>query len=202
MPRLEPEHRSFMQETDRLLRLLNSITSIEITHRRVIAEIIHLRLSILVENHLSVIIGKICCAATYLDGSAPLLLIAQESRARAYAAIKTLNRTNDFSVRWNNGRSIRRGIEHLIAANDHCVSVMLNYGSFLTDMRYIRNHIAHRNDSTRDNFRTLVRRYYGATPPGITSGVLLLSPRVSRPRPLIEIQILTARILIKDLVKG
>jgi hypothetical protein len=85
---------------------------------------------------------------------------------------------------------------------DHCISVMLNYGSFLTDMRYIRNHIAHRNDSTRDNFRTLVRRYYGATPPGITSGVLLLSPRVSRPRPLIEIHILSARILIKDSVKG
>jgi len=79
---------------------------------------------------------------------------------------------------------------------------MLNYGSFLTDMRYIRNHIAYRNCGTRANFRTLVRRYYGATPPGITSGMLLLSPRVSSPRPLVEMHILTARVLIRELVKG
>jgi hypothetical protein len=202
MARLEPERRSFFNETDRLLRLLNSTASIETTHRRVIAEIIHLRLAILVENHLQNIISKICCAASYLDGSTPVLLIAQPSRARAYAAMKSLNRPAEFNVRWNNGRSIRRGVQHIIAANDHCLSVMLNFGSFLTDMRYIRNHIAHRNEGSRTNFRKLVRRYYGATPPGITSGMLLLSSRVSSPRPLVEMHILIARVLIKDLVKG
>src|SRR5258705_4882812 len=192
MPQLEPEHRSFINETDRLLRLLGSTVSIETVHRRVIAEIVHLRLAILVENHLKVIIGKICCAAVYLDGSAPVLLTAQPSLARAYAAIKTLNRTTDFNIRWNDGRSIRRGAQHIIDSNDHCVSVILNYGSFLTDMRYIRNHIAHKNDNSRANFRTLVRRVYCCTPPGMTSGILLLSGRVSRPRPFIETDILSA----------
>jgi hypothetical protein len=156
----------------------------------------------LVENHLQLIISKICCPASYLDGSLPILVTAQPSLSRAYAAMKSFNRTRDFNVRWNNGPSIRQGIQHIIDANDHCVRVMLNYGSFLTEMRYIRNHIAHRNSGTRTNFRTLVRRYYGAMPPGISSGVLLLSPRVSKPRSLLEVHILTARVLIRELVKG
>jgi len=52
---------------------------------------------------------------------------------REQMQIKSLNRAADFHVRWNNGRSIRRGVQYIIAANDHCLSVMLNYGAFLTD---------------------------------------------------------------------
>jgi hypothetical protein len=138
----------------------------------------------------------------YLDGTAPVLQGAtQRSIAAAYAAIKTFRRGKDYTPSWNDGPSIRKGVEYLIDPNDHCIRTLLNYGTFLTDMRYVRNHIAHRNDGTRRNFRKLLVRYYGAVPYGINSGTLLLSERVSRP-PLIEVHIRTARVLIRELVKA
>ena len=124
----------------------------------------------------------------------------QRSITAAYAAMKTYNRTREYNTSWNDAPSIRRGVEYLIHPADHCIRTLLNYSAFLTEIRYVRNHIAHRNDGTRRNFRTLLHRYYGAAPHGITSGILLLSERVSRP-PLIEVNIITARVLIKDLVK-
>jgi hypothetical protein len=201
MPRLHPEYNSFVRETDRLLALLASTTAIGPAHRKVVAEIVHLRLAILLENHLKQLFGKICCGAQYLDGTTPQLLRIQASSSAAFSAMKTLNRTKDHHTRWNDGRGIRSGVEHIINPGDHSISVTRNFGAFLTDVRYIRNHVAHRNEGTRVNFRKLVRRYYGGMPPGINSGILLLSERVSKP-PLIEVHIRTARVMVKELVKG
>lgn len=100
------------------------------------------------------------------------------------------------NLSWNDGPSIRTGFEHIVDAGDHCIAVVRNFGSHFTEMRYIRNHIAH-----RANFRKLVRTYYGAAVPGITSGLLLLSPTVSTP-PLIEVHIRKSRTLIKELLKA
>jgi hypothetical protein len=115
--------------------------------------------------------------------------------------MKTLNRPKAINLSWNDGPSIRTGVEHIVDAGDHCIAVVRNFGSHFTEMRYIRNHIAHRNDGSRANFRKLVRTYYGAAVPGITSGLLLLSPTVSTP-PLIEVHIRKSRTLIKELLKA
>ena len=50
---------------------------------------------------------------------------------------------------------------------EHCITVDRNFGTLFTDIRYLRNHIAHRNDGSRSNFRKLVRRYYGANVPDL-----------------------------------
>jgi len=201
MARLDPELRSFTEETDRLLALLASINPMASLHRKLIAEVVHLRLAILVENHMKIVISKLCCGTCYLDGSTPSLLVQQRSAAAAVNAMKTLNRTKAINVSWNDGPSIRTGVEHIVDPTDHCVTVLRNFGSHFTEMRYIRNHIAHRNEGSRSNFRKLVRTYYGANVPGISSGLLLLSPTVSVP-PLIEVHIRKSRTLIKDLLKA
>jgi hypothetical protein len=115
--------------------------------------------------------------------------------------MRTLNRQKAISLSWNDGPSIRASVVHIINPEEHCITVVRNFGSHFTDMRYVRNHVAHRNDGSRWNFRKLVRRYYGADVPGITTGTLLLSPRVSSP-PLVEVHIRTSRTLIKDLLKA
>jgi hypothetical protein len=201
MARLHPELRSFTEETDRLLALLASITAMASLHRKVIAEIVHLRLAILLENHMKIIMSKLCCGTAYLDGTLPNLLVQQTSAAAAVTAMKTLNRTKAINVSWNDGPSIRAGVEHIVDPVDHCITVLRNFGSHFTEMRYIRNHIAHRNEGSRTNFRKLVRTYYGANVPGITSGLLLLSPTASTP-PLIEVHIRKSRTLIKDMLKA
>jgi hypothetical protein len=201
MARLDVEHRSFFKETDRLLDLLVSMSQLSATHRKIIAEITHLRLVFLVENHLKRIFSKLCCGAPYLDTSSPQLLARQRSATAAIQAMQQLNRAKAINLAWNDGPSIRRNVEHIVNLSDHSISIVKNNGSFLTELRYIRNHIAHRNDGTLRNFQKIVKNYYGATVPSISSGLLLLSPRVSVP-PLIEVHVKTSRILIKDIVKA
>lgn len=201
MARLQPDYRTFYEETDRLLALLGSTTQLGAMHRKVIAEIVHLRLATLIENHVKIIFSKLCCGTPYIDGSAPILLVRQTSAAAALHAMRTLNRPKEIGLSWNDGPRIRDSVVHIIDPTEHCITVIRNFGSHFTDMRYVRNHIAHRNDGSRANFRKLVRRYYGANVPGITAGTLLLSPRVSAPS-LVEVHIRTSRTLIKDLLKA
>jgi hypothetical protein len=201
MARLDPELRSFTGETDRLLALLGSIAGMAAVHRKVIAEIAHLRLAILVENPMKTIFAKLCCGTAYIDGSVPVLMARQRSAAAAVAAMKTLNRSKPINLSWNDGPRIRTGAEHIVDPTDHSIAVLRNFGAHFTEMRYIRNHIAHRNEGSRTNFRKLVRTYYGASVPGVTCGLLLLSATVSTP-PLIEVHIRKSRTLVKELLKA
>ena len=202
MARLNPEYNTFFEETDRLLALLSSCSNMAALHRKLIAEIVHLRLAILLENHMKTIFAKLCCGAAYIDGTAPLLLLApRKSASAAVSAMQILNRAKPFQLSWNDGPKIRNGVQHLLDPRDHSISVVRNFGAHFTEMRFIRNHIAHKNEGTRTNFRKLVRSYYGANVPGITSGILLLSPKVSQPS-LIEVHIRTSRTLIKDILKA
>lgn len=201
MPLLNPEYKSFYEETDRLLSLLSSMPNVLPQHRKLLAEIIHLRLAILLENHMKIIFSKLCCGARYADGSRPALLVPQRSAAAAIFAMQTLNRTKPVKLIWNDGRKIRDGVKHILDPSDHSISILLNFGSHFTEVRYIRNHIAHKNEGTRVNFRKLIQQYYGANVRGITSGVMLLSDRVSKP-PLVEVHIRKSRTLIKQILKA
>lgn len=201
MARLAPDHNSFFHETDRLLALLRSLAGVAPVHRKLIAEIMLMRLSFLLENHLKLIFAKLSCGARYLDGSIPKLQLPRRSMAAALTAMKDFNRPRPRYPIWNDAAEIRENVIHVISANDHCISVMRAYASYITELRYIRNYIAHRNDGTHKNFRTVLRKFYGAVVPGVTSGTLLLSERVSTP-PLMELHIRTSRILIKELLKA
>jgi hypothetical protein len=201
MVRLAPDHASFIYETDRLIALLASIADISPNHQKLIAEIMLIRLSFLLENHLKLIFAKLSCGATYIDGSAPMLLVPYRSMAAALAAMQNLNRPRPRYLIWNDGSEIRENIVHVINTNDACNVVLRTYAPYLTELRYVRNYIAHRNEGSRKNFRSVVRRFYGAVVPGVTSGTLLLSERASKP-PLVEVHIRTSRVLIKDLLKA
>jgi hypothetical protein len=201
MPSLSGDYQDFRVETDRLTRLLASTTSLAPPHRKFIAEIALLRLAILIENNLKLAFCKLICGALYLDGTGPILQARQRNIPSAITAMQTLNRPRARQLPWNDGREIRDNIEHVIDKSDPCVQQMRNYAAFLTEIRYIRNHIAHRNDHSRANFATLVRKYYGARVPGITCGNLLLTPRTGQP-PLLERHIASARTMMKDLVRA
>ena len=117
--------------------------------------------------------------------------------------MQNLNRPKfRYSLPWNDGGEIRDNIQFLIDPTDQCHQELRNYAGFLTEIRWTRNHIAHRNDNSRANFVKLIRRYYGAKVPGITCGNLLVSPRASPRRPLIETHIITANVMMKDIVRA
>ncbi len=202
MARLDPHYAAFVKESDRLVALLGSISRIDaVQHRKLIAEIVLLRLSSLLETHLELVFAKLTCGASYLDGSRPSLIVSTRSVKAALHAMESLNRPKFRNPIWNDGAKIRENVAHLIAPTDHCMRTMVTYAPDLTEIRYVRNHIAHRNAGTRKRYQTIVRKFYGAFLPAITCGTLLLSERVSRPS-LLEVYIRTARVLLKDLVKA
>lgn len=202
MARLDPEWDAFQRESARLSALLGSVGAISPGYRKLIAEMLLLRLSIQLENTLKIIYCKICSGAPYLDGTIANLTDCQRSIKSAIHAMQTKSRLRDRSnLPWNDGSEIRTNIEHIVSANDHCVTIMLNYASYLTEIRSVRNHIAHKNGGSRSKYKNVILRHYGARLNNITPGTLLLSTR-PRNGPLIEYYIKTARIMIKDLVKG
>ena len=117
--------------------------------------------------------------------------------------MQSLNRGKvRYNLPWNDGSEIRENIKFIVDPADQCHAELIKHAGFLTEIRWIRNHIAHRNDNSRANFVKLVRRYYGAKVPGVTCGNLLVSPRVSKPRTLLETHIITANVMMKDIVRG
>lgn len=204
MPSLNGDYEDFRAETARLAALLASTGGLAPVHRKYIAEIALLRLAILIENSMKSVFCKLLCGADFIDGSAPTLLTAPHRNAPiAVMAMKTHGRAKSkYGLSWNDGAEIRNSIGFLIDTSDQCHADLIKHASFMTDIRWIRNHIAHRNAGTRKNFVKLIRRYYGAKKPGVTCGNLLLSPRVSAPRPLIETHLIKANVMMKEIVRG
>ena len=203
MPSLADDHTAFARETTRLTEILTSTALLAPAHRKFIAEIAMLRLAILVENSMRSVFCKLVCGATYIDGSAPIVLAQQRNIPAAISAMQNFNRPKfRYSLPWNDGAEIRDNIRFLIDPADQCHQQLRNYASFLTEVRYLRNHIAHRNQNSRKNFVKLIRKYYGARVPGVTCGNLLVSPRVSPRRPLLVTYLVTANVMMKDVVRA
>jgi hypothetical protein len=203
MPSLVGDYTAFRAETTRLTGLLVSASALTPAHRKLIAEIALLRLAIWIENSMKSVFCKLSCGATYINGNVPLIRVQQKNIPGAILAMQNLNRTKfRYSLPWNDGAEIRDNIQFVIDPTDKCHQELRNHAGFLTEIRWIRNHIAHRNDNTRTNFVKLIRRYYGAKVPGVTCGNLLVSPRVSPVRPLIETHIITANVMMKDIVRA
>lgn len=202
MTRLKEDLASFLSETDRLLKLLSSAGSLDPTHQKVVAEVVLLRLLILIENTTKVIFCRIICGATYLDGSMPLLRVATSKNAPAAVhAMQSIGRDKAWRLSWNDAAQVRDNIKFVIDARDPCFATMITYASTITEIRFIRNHIAHRNDGTRKNYRKVIVRYYGARVRGVTCGTLLISPRVSTPT-LLEVLIRKSRAFMRELTRA
>jgi hypothetical protein len=203
MPSLADDYTAFRAETTRLSGLLASTSALAPAHRKFIAEIALHRLAILIENSMKSVFCKLSCGATYMNGAPPIVLARQRNIPAAANAMQNLNRLKfRYSLPWNDGGEIKDNIQFLIDPTDQCHQELRNYAGFLTEIRWTRNHIAHRNDNSRANFVKLIRRYYGAQVPGVTCGNLLVSPRVSPRRPLIETHIITANVMMKDIVRA
>ena len=193
---------NFQNETRRLEDLIGSIERLSAAHRKIVAEIILIRLFLLAENTVESICLKLVCGAEYLDGSVPRRLVGAGSKAAAGTLIRQFGRTKARTkVSWGSSRDIRENLKHTMDPGDQVFGAIANYGGLLTEMRYVRNHVAHNNASTRGNFRKVVRNYYGGLRQGVSPGVLLLTRTWGMPV-VLEKYLRHSRIMIKELVGG
>jgi len=94
--------------------------------------------------------------------------------------MRNFNRPSPHNkLRWNKASEIKKNLKFLFPQNEHFVTVIDVHGQFISDLRKVRNHIAHGNVGTRRKFSEVVKNYYGASVNGMTPGRMLLSNRFS-----------------------
>lgn len=201
MASLGSDYQHFSRETNRLAHLHKDLQGLEPKLQKVVAEVVHLRLYTLFENLVSTVPAKLATGAMFLDGSAPQIVLRARSAQGASKLFHTHGRAKPkYQLRWSKAKDIKDNVRYVIASTDNYVLVIDRYGSLIDEMRRVRNRIAHNNSQSRSNYRTVVKRYYGAYLNHINPGTLLLSQR--RSPCLLEQYIRKSQILATALVRG
>lgn len=166
------------------------------------AEIAMVRLFLMIENTLASVAEKLLCGAAYVDGTPPGLLTGRVSTmSAARSLMSNYDRLKARRLTWTEGMEIRENVRTTLDVRDAFVDAMRTHAALMTQMRYVRNHIAHGNEGSRRNFRKVVRTHYGALKPGVTPGLLLLSTKGGGSTQL-EVYLVSARVLIKDATRA
>jgi hypothetical protein len=199
MLRLERDYYTYEIESLKLEDLYLNLSSLSPKHQKLVAEIVLLRLFSLFENTIMSVASKVACETRYLDGSGPILLAKATSFLNSNTLFKSHEREKGIILRWTKGTDIINNVKYVISPKDNFRVVVDRNTFFIDEMRRVRNRIAHNSSNSRENFRVVVKRHYGAYRNNITPGSLLLSMRKSH-QPLAR-YIGGSKILIKDLVK-
>lgn len=203
MRRLDVNNRDFLRQTDKLSNLLDKVSDLEFEQQTLIAELVMVKLFSLLEIHFQSITLKVLCNTQYLDSTYPVLLLASANISIATSNILRYGRATPwrmFNIKWTKSQFIENNVQFLIDPSDNLISIFRRYDSVIDEMRRVRNHIAHNTQDTRDKYKQVVINHYGAFVNTITPGKLLLSTR--RNPCLLKQYIITARIIIKELVKA
>ena len=201
-PNISVDWRTFGLEASRLNHLVSSIDTLPAGHRKLVAEIVMIRLFLLLENNIASICAKLICGVDYLDGSTPVRLINVASIPSARSAMLTFGRKKQKSwLSWTRSRDIKDNLKFTMDSTDPVFTTVDKYGQLLSEMRHVRNRIAHKNRNTQENFRKVIRQHYGGVKQGVSPGVLLLTEALGPQRPM-DRYIASCRILIKDLVRA
>lgn len=200
MPRLDVNVREFGAQSTILETLVDDIESVPLRFQKVVGELIMLRLFSLFEVQLEALVVKVACGSTYLDGTAPQLLLRAASRPDAVAKMRTYNRAKATDLGWTTAAAIKRNVQHIVDSKDPLFSTLDMHDGLIDEMRRVRNHIAHSNADTRRKFRPVVESYYGAYVGAVTPSVLLLSRR--HVPPILRKYIIQCRVIVRDLARA
>lgn len=201
MHRLNVNLQDFNREADKLSDLETNLNYLPAKYQKLVAEIVLLRLFYLLENTFISIACKVVCGAQYLDGSNPNVLISCRTIQSAKAQMENHGRAKPrHNLKWSKASEIKENLKYVLDHHDHFVKIVDIHGTLIDEVRRVRNRIAHNNQTSRNNYQVIVRRYYGARLNGLTPGNFLISSRYS---PNILHQYLAkSKILVRELMKG
>ena len=171
--------------------------------QRLVGELAILYLAISMEQSIEEICLRVCCGASYLDGSVPFLNKRCKSIENAADQLRVFGRQKKYRIqylKWLNAVDISGNVKHVIQVSDPIFKALAIHSETLDVVRIVRNHVAHRSKSTRDQYRKEVQKIYGPISKALEPGIFLMSPRLKPP--LINSLIIRARVLIKDITRG
>lgn len=195
---------SFNKSISDILILNNYINSslvLDAKYQYVISEVIMLRLFSILESSFAEISFKLSCNAKYKNGTYPSILRRCNSIQQAHATMLTHNRTRAMMyLKWTKTSFIKDSIEHVLDINDKFYQGIRIHSNLINEMRIVRNHIAHRSTSTKNEYISLLRTKYGGNP-NLTLGAYLTSTK-RNPVANINYYINASRIILDDITKG
>jgi hypothetical protein len=201
-PKIEPTWLAYREESLRLQALMGELPTLSMKHRKLVAEIVMVRLFLMLENALSECACKVVCGSKYLDSTLPVPLVTIRTVTAAHAAMRSQGRPSPRRyLQWTKASEIRDNLATTLDSTDPFFATVSRHAAILSEMRKVRNHIAHKNASTHTKFRDVVRQYYGGPKRGVTPGVLLLTPGIGAPL-LLERYLIAGRVFVKDIVRA
>lgn len=166
-----------------------------------VAEMLLLRLFSILETCIRDVAIKVACGTPYRNGINSTPTIRCKSVNDAIEKFKNEGREKSIqNLHFANVSQTNESIKYVINEREPFRVTLSKYGSIYEEMRCVRNHIAHRTQSTSINYKKIVKQRYGANYIIKTSSFLISSKRDGRVR--IDDYIRTIRILINEITNG
>lgn len=175
--------------------------SLDAKYQYMISEVIMLRLFAILEATISEVAFKLACGASYRNGNLPIVLRPCRSVLDAHTTMLNYNRPRPLDYhRWTKASYIRKSIEHVLDLTDRFYVNVQNHGALINEMRIVRNHIAHKSNSTRNDYNRLLTSFYGGNPRLAVGAFLTSTSR--NPLANIDRYITSTRIILNDITNG
>jgi len=203
----KPNITSVYSKAIRDIQILSSYvvqaSNLEAKYQYVVSEVVMLRLFSIMETSIGEIALRLACGSPYRNGNAPALIHQCTSINDAIGNMISLSRTRRQRLRflkWTNENDIKHCIQFVLNTNDKFFTEIQNNSAIIEEMRFVRNHIAHRNSDTAKKYYTVLSGIYNANI-RISLGAFLTS-KARHTQSNIEKYILTIPIILDDITKG
>ena len=200
-PRVDVTVRNMTTDIERLETFRTDSQSLGPGHQYLIAALIMLRLFSIVESAIEDLACKLVAGAPYVNGTHPARLFNARSMDGARSAMLTHGRLKTKSyLRWTSVKDIRDSTSQVLNSADPFIVHAQAHGNILSEMRKVRNFLAHKSPKARQDYREVVRVVYGANS-RVRIEAFLTSRRI-RPVAKVDEYLTTAKIVISDLARG
>jgi hypothetical protein len=200
-PKLQITIRNSHQAIDKLNLFRRESESLEAKYQHFIAEMIMLRLFSVLEDSVAEIAYKLASGAVYTNGSLPTLMAQAGSIMGARGLFLNHGRSRPVqNLKWTKSKFIQQSVQYVISNTDPFISSAQRNGNIINEMRKVRNILAHRNTSARNDYREVVRQVYGANV-HIVPGAFLSSTRRTAVSNL-DRYLSSTKLVLVDMVSG
>ncbi len=200
-PRVDVTVRDTTADITRLEVFRMDSQSLAPAHQYLIAELIMLRLFSIIESAIEDLACKLVAGSPYVNGTHPTRLFTANSMGGAREAMLTHGRTRTRSyLRWTSVKDIRDSTSQVLNSSDPFIVYAQVHGNILSEMRKVRNFLAHRSARARQDYRDVVRVAYGAN--SRVRVQAFLTSRRRHPVAKVDEYLSTAKIMISDLARG
>lgn len=193
-PSIDVTLRNATREIAKLEAVFSNISSIPINMRYLISEVLLIRACSIFEHAISEIAYKISSGAVYLDSSIPCILHVNTSTKSARLAMMTIGREKPIAgLKWTRAKFIKQSVRHVISPGDNFIIVSDRFGENISEVFKVRNFAAHRNNTSRKDFKLIIRQIYGVEKSMQLGNFLLSSNYVEKPnlqRYFVEIKVI------------